>query len=175
MHTGVQNNNTLIPCGQIQKATELFLHIYFVYKYLYRFYIYLFLKFSATDKYSRAFRPLGILQAQILPSRAVSFFQRVPKIASVRLIWEGPALPGYTAGTTSPHKLLSSSTHQGRGGESTTQYFRYTSPSSLARASIKLNIHGQDCYGLNSVLKDVSRQKGGEVAGPCGIGGGGNS
>jgi len=36
---------------------------------------------------------------------------------------------------------------------------------SLAGAGIKLNIYGQDRYGLNSVLKDVSRQKGGEAAG----------
>lgn len=97
----------------------------------------------------------------------------MPKITWARLIWEGSAPPGYTAGITSPHKFFSSTTHQESGDKSTIQYFGYTSPSSLAGASIKLDIHWQDRYELNSVLKDISRKKG--VAGPCGIGRGSNS
>lgn len=54
-----------------------------------------------------------------------------------------------------PAPLFGHSPGEGRGGDSTIQYFRNTSPSSLARASIKLNIHRQDHCGLNSVLKDV--------------------
>lgn len=99
----------------------------------------------------------------------------MPKIAWTQFIQEGPAPPGHKAGITSPHKLFSLATHQGRGGESIIQYFGHTSPSSWAGVNIKLNIRGQDSYELNSVLKDVSRKKGDKVAGLSGTGGGSNS
>lgn len=100
--------------------------------------------------YSRAFRLLGIVQAQLL----LSFLQRMPKITWAQLIQEGPAPMGYTARITSPHKLFSSP---------------------LTRAVVrKASFSTSACvsYKLNSVLTDICRKKKRWSCRPYKIGGG---